>query len=178
MDYKIKIGIMFGCFIPFHSGHNDLIQQALQENNNLLLCVTGYDLDRGHDFIPFLRRVRLMREIFENDPRIITSEVDDKKIGLTGTFSETAWKTWCEEMFANASQKLDPNAPNIIYTWYTGEQRYIDKIKANYPAHQFKLIDRNINPISGTKVRENPSKYINEIHPTFVKYLERNYLAQ
>ena len=62
-------------------------------------------------------------------------EVDDKKLGLTGTFSENAWKKWCAELFANAM--ANPWLPGTTYTWYTGEQSYVDKIEKLYPGLNF-----------------------------------------
>lgn len=169
---KIRIGITFGCFIPLHKGHMAVIHQAESENARVILGVTGYDMDRGRDFVPFLRRVRLMNSIYGNRTNIIVSEVDDKAIGLTGTFSISAWKSWCVELFCNAG--FSPYDQRYEYHWYIGEEKYIAKIKALYPDHQFHLMDRDAIPISGTAIRENPGAYMQDIHPMFWMYLKQN----
>lgn len=172
MQEKRRVGITFGCFIPLHKGHLSIIEQAETENNSVILGVTGYDMDRGRDFIPFLRRVRLMHSIYASHPKITISEVDDRAIGLTGTFSLSAWKRWCEELFYNAGYL--PDDPRNEYHWYIGEQSYIEKIKTLYPEHHFHLMDRSIIPVSGTAIRENPEKYAGDIHPVFMDYLKQN----
>lgn len=64
MREKRRVGITFGCFIPLHKGHLSIIKQAETENNSVILGVTGHDMDRGRDFIPFLRRLRLMHSVY------------------------------------------------------------------------------------------------------------------
>ena len=172
MDTK-RVGIAFGCFIPLHKGHMGMIDQASSENDFTVIGVTGHDYARGCDIIPFLRRVRLMRQIYGHRKDVIISEVDDKSIGLTGTFSVKAWRIWCDTLFRHAG--LDPNTKNIKYTWYTGEDRYIEKIRQIYPNHAFVKLDRRIVPISGTEIREHlgdtRSQYEQYIHPVFNDYL-------
>lgn len=153
-------------------GHMSIIQQAESENDRVILGVTGYDMDRGRDFIPYLRRVLLMRAVYEGCPKITLSEVDDRSIGLTGTFSLSAWEAWCEELFYNAG--FLPDGPHCEYHWYIGERNYIEKIQALYPDHQFHLMDRTVIPVSGTAIRENPGDYWEYIHPVFQQYLTQN----
>lgn len=165
------VGIVFGCFIPLHDGHMDMIRKAYHENEHLILVVCGYDNDRGEDFIPFLRRVYLMKELFGNDPKITVAVVDDKKIGLTGTFSVEAWETWCKEAFRDTKRLLD-EADTV--TWYSGDEVYIQKISTIYPEHKYQLLDRTKNDISGTKIRKDIFKYWHRIHPLFQDYLLRS----
>lgn len=165
---KKKVGICFGCFIPLHAGHIKMIYQAIDENDEVILAVTGHDFDRGKDFVPFLRRVDIIHTVFSRNYCNVV-RVDDKAIGLTGTFSSEAWLKWCNELFNQA--KADPNDAEIEYTWYMGEQDYIDKIQAHYPDHKFVKLDRDMIAISGTEIRENPKKYEDQIHWSFVNYL-------
>lgn len=171
MHININIGIVFGCYIPLHTGHMKLIDTVIRENDMTIIGVTGHDMDRGRDFVPFLRRVRLMQEIYGSHPSVCLSEVDDKKLGLTGTFSTDAWRLWCDELFSNAKHDLNL-AHN--YTWYTGEQRYIDRISEIYPWHNFRLADRTEVPLSGTAIRNDPVKYKNDIHPVYIRYMQQN----
>ena len=153
-----------------------MIQRALDENDEIILGVTGYDMDRGKDFIPFLRRVQLMTRIYGENRRIHVSQVDDRKLGLTGTFSERAWRTWSAELFRNAGEHgVNPFCRNHRFTWYTGEDRYIEKLRAIYPSHGFVKLDRQVIPVSGTEIRENPKKYTRYVSPLFIKYLNDNH---
>ena len=172
MREKRRVGITFGCFIPLHKGHLSIIKQAETENNSVILGVTGHDMDRGRDFIPFLRRIQLMHTIFACHSNISIAEVDDRSIGLTGTFSLSAWEAWCRELFYTAGYY--PDDPHCEFHWYIGEKDYIEKIQVLYPQHHFHLMDSSIIPISGTAIRENPEKYGGYIHPVFLDYLKKN----
>ena len=57
----MKIGIVFGCFIPLHQGHLSLINKAIQENDKVIIGVCGFDDDRGKDFISFKTRIELIK---------------------------------------------------------------------------------------------------------------------
>ena len=72
-----KIGIVFGCFIPLHKGHKRLINDAVRENDTVIIAVCGYDDDRGRDFIPFSDRYELMCEKYKDDDKIRVVKVDD-----------------------------------------------------------------------------------------------------
>ena len=77
-----NIGIVFGCFIPFHKGHESLVERALKENDRMIIAVCGYQEDRGKDFLPFTVRYKLVKEMFREDRRVTVALIDDKKIGL------------------------------------------------------------------------------------------------
>lgn len=166
----MTVGLVFGCFIPLHNGHKKLIETALKENDWVVIAVCGYDTDRGKDYIPFRDRIELMKKIYNTD-KVRVVEVDDHKIGLTGTFSKVAWIKWAIELFDNAAMR--PGAPNIKYTWYTGEPSYAEKLKSIYPWHNVKVFDRDKDTISGTKIRENLKKYKDQVDPTFLEYLKK-----
>lgn len=169
--YEYSFGIMFGCFIPLHSGHMSLIKQAISENDRVIIGVCGSDFDRGKDFIPFFKRIELMEQIY---PQCIVVPVDDKKIGMDGSFSLYNWRVWCDELFTQA--KVDPKKHN--FTWYTGEPSYVEKLSQIYPLHHFKLADRSNLQISGTMIRKNPKKYEGYINDIFCKYLKSEGLIE
>lgn len=171
--YKYRVGIVFGCFIPLHTGHRHLIETARQENDYCILAVAGYPGDRGEGCIPYDDRIRLIQQLYHDKPDCIVTNVNDHEIGLTGTFSETAWKTWSDELFRNAQE--DKNDPNRIYTWYTGDPAYIEKLKQVLPDnHTFRLFDRGQIPYSGTQIRSDLQKYKHQIHPAFWSYLKKH----
>ena len=163
----MKVGIVFGCFIPLHQGHEYLIDCALKENDALIIGVCGKDTDRGQDFIPFRDRIKLMKKIY-NQPNITISVVDDAKLQLDGTFTYDNWCKWSNELFTNANYNPNENQ----YTWYMGEPSYYEKLKLIFPNHKIKVFDRNVNPLSGTKIRENLTEYTNSINKTFLEYIK------
>lgn len=166
----MKIGIVFGCFIPLHSGHMKLIDRAVRENDQVIIAVCGKDTDRGKDFIPFRDRINLINRIYFFSIFHIVA-IDDEKIGMDGTFTRDNWVRWSNELFDQVG--WDPSSPHTEYTWYTGEPSYQEKLESIYPNHKIVIIDRAENTISGTKIRENPTKYKDSIHPRFVEYLKQ-----
>ena len=172
----MRVGIYFGCFIPLHKGHEAIIKTALAENDHLILGVCGYDNDRGHDYIPFRQRINLISKIYGLCKNMTLAVVNDKKIGLTGTFSLNAWEIWCKELFRNSG--FDPSDKANQYVWYSGEKDYLKKIQLLYPSHEMRLISRDVIPISGTEIRANTSKHIMYINPFFASYLAERGLLE
>ena len=163
------IGIVFGCYIPLHDGHMTLINRALDECDKVIIGVCGYADDRGKDFIPFKDRVKLMKKKFKNNPKVIISVVDDKKIGLTGKFDLDAWKIWSTEFFNQAH--IDPNCGEV-FVWYMGERDYANKLKQIFTKrHSFVVVKRN--NISGTKIRNKIYKYGQFVDDLFIDYLSK-----
>lgn len=171
----MNIGIAFGCFIPLHDGHMSMINKSIKENDFTVIGVCGYDDDRGKDFIPFRKRYQLIQEIYGLNKQIIVVLIDDKKLGLDGTFTMDNWKLWCNEIFQ--STHINPQSKINSITWYSGEESYLSKISKLYPSHKYTLLNReNIN-ISGTEIRQNPKIYEELINPVFREYLyEQNIL--
>lgn len=168
----MRIGITFGCFIPLHEGHTRMLDIASKENDLLIIGVCGYDNDRGKDFIPFRERFKLMYNLYDYNSKIIVVPIDDKKLGLDGTFTLDNWRLWCNELFQNAN--INPESNNK-FIWYSGEKSYLSKLSTlYYPKHEFILLDRSIKAVSGTMIRNNPEQYKRFIHPIFREYLYRN----
>ena len=167
----MKIGIVFGCFIPLHTGHMDLISDSVNENDLTIIAVCGKDADRGKDFIPFKDRINLITQIYHHDDRFKIVVLDDEKLGMDGTFSRNNWIKWSADLFLQAG--LDPYDGDNKYRWYTGEPNYVRQLMSIYPDHCFTFVPRKLNPISGTKIRENPKKYYYHIAPAFLEYLQK-----
>ena len=165
----INIGIVFGCFIPMHKGHESLITRALEENDKIILAVCGYQTDRGRDFIDFETRIRLVTDMFKDrKDRVIVVKIDDKKLGLDGTFTHENWVLWGDELFGNAG--ISPDSAH--FTWYTGEASYVEKLGEIYPDHTLTLVDRQVIKTSGTEIRSNPAMHEDEINKEFLEYLK------
>jgi len=164
----MKVGIVFGCFIPLHSGHMSLMNRSFKENDKTIIGVCGKDSDRGKDFIPFQKRLELMQRKYQNEKTDVVP-IDDEKLQLDGTFTKENWIKWGHELFKNAH--MNPLDENNQFTWYTGEPQYKEKLSDIYKTHKITLVDRNENTISGTKIRNNVDAYKNEIAPEFLKYI-------
>lgn len=43
------IGVVFGTFAPMHAGHLSIIHQTKKEQDGVIVIVSGYAGDRGHN---------------------------------------------------------------------------------------------------------------------------------
>ena len=188
----MKVGITFGGYCPMHTGHLDLIMKAKKENDLCYVIVCGYDNEPRADEIGLTlnRRYSLVKQMFKDDEQIKVLKVNDTELGIDESMSESNWDIWlrCVEYQVEAlEEKIADEMIGIVeYTWYVGEQSYVDSLKMRrYDRRKdnvFGIIDevvyveRSKNPISATMIRENPIKYWNKIALPFRQYFSTNIL--
>ena len=188
----MKVGITFGGYCPMHTGHLDLIMKAKKENDLCYVIVCGYDNEPRADEIGLTlnRRYSLVKQMFKDDEQIKVFKVNDTELGIDESMSESNWDTWlrCVENQVEALEEkiADEMIGFTEYTWYVGEQSYVDSLKKRIYDRQkdntFGIIDnivyveRSKNPISATMIRENPIKYWNKIAWPFRQYFSTNIL--
>ena len=186
----MKIGITFGGYCPMHQGHLDLIMKAKKENDICYVVVCGYDNEPRADEtgLTLNRRFSLVKQMFKDDEQIRVLQVNDTKLGIDESMSESNWDIWLSyvsRQIDNMEGIMDMYG-HISYTWYVGEKSYVtslEKRKYNKFTHggwniidNVVYIERSINPISATLIRENPIKYWNKIAWAFRPYFSTNIL--
>ena len=187
-----KIGITFGGYCPMHQGHLDLIMRAKKENDLCYVIVCGYDNEPRADEIGLTlnRRYSLVKQMFKDDEQIKVFKVNDTELGIDESMSESNWDIWLHCVEDQVEALEEKIADELIgfteYTWYVGEQSYVDSLKKRiYDRHKdntFGIVDnvvyveRSKNPISATLIRENPIKYWNKIAWPFRQYFSTNIL--
>ena len=187
-----KIGITFGGYCPMHQGHLDLIMRAKKENDLCYVIVCGYDNEPRADEIGLTlnRRYSLVKQMFKDDEQIKVFKVNDTELGIDESMSESNWDIWLhcvEDQVEKFEEKIADEMIGLTeYTWYVGEQSYVDSLKKRVYDKQkvntFGIIDnvvyveRSKNPISATLIRENPIKYWNKIALPFRQYFSTNIL--
>lgn len=188
----MKIGITFGGYCPMHTGHMDLIMRAKKENDLCYVIVCGYDNEPRADEIGLTlnRRYSLVKQMFKDDEQIRVLKVNDTELGIDESMSESNWNIWLRCVEDQVEALEEKIADEMIgwteYTWYIGEQSYVDSLKKRIYDKQkdntFGIIDnvvyveRSKNPISATMIRENPIKYWNKIAWPFRQYFSTNIL--
>lgn len=188
----MKVGITFGGYCPMHTGHLDLIMRAKKENDLCYVIVCGYENEPRADEIGLTlkRRYSLIKQMFKDDEQIKVFMVNDTELGIDESMSESNWDIWlrCVETQVEQFEETIENklTGTTRYTWYVGEQSYVDSLNARrYDVCQdnmFVIVDevvhveRSINPISATAIRENPVKYWNKIAWPFRQYFSTNIL--
>lgn len=188
----MKVGITFGGYCPMHTGHLDLIMRAKKENDLCYVIVCGYENEPRADEIGLTlkRRYSLIKQMFKDDEQIKVFMVNDTELGIDESMSESNWDIWLRCVEAQVEQFEETMEDKFLgstqYTWYVGEQSYVDSLnKRKYDefiTNEFCIIDevvhveRSINPISATAIRENPVKYWNKIAWPFRQYFSTNIL--
>ena len=189
---SLKIGITFGGYCPMHQGHLDLIMRAKKENDICYVVVCGYNNEpRANEIgLTLNRRFTLVKQMFKDDEQIKVIQVNDTKLGIDESLSESNWDIWLEyvqEQILNieSSQRII-GYNRDVYTWYVGEKSYIDSLEKRiydensqneiWCVDKVVYIKRDINPISATLIRENPIKYWNKIAWAFRPYFSTNIL--
>ena len=170
----IKIGICFGGYCPLHRGHLDLIMKSKKTNDMTFVIVCGYDGDPRGDSVglPLIKRYRIIKNFLEDEVLKVVF-INDTEIGLDESMSPSNWYRWTQEV----QNKIEQLNKDDVITWYVAEEFYKKMLEENCAFNcQVELIDRTINPVSGTKCRENPLKYWNIITAPFRAYFSHNIL--
>lgn len=175
----MKIGITFGGYCPMHQGHLDLIMKAKKENDICYVVVCGYNgEERGESVgLTLKRRVSLVKQMFRDDEQIRVVSVNDTELGIDESMSEKNWDIWLN--YVTKKLITDGQLGNW-FTWYVGEETYkeslLKRTKDFWKVNDIVYIDRSLNSISGTMIRENPIKYWNKIAYPFRSYFSTNIL--
>lgn len=176
----MNIGICFGGYCPLHRGHLDLIMKSKKTNDITFVVVCGYDNEpRGVSVgLPLIKRYRIIKNFLE-DELVKVIYINDTEIGLDESMSPGNWMLWTREVYnkiINTNKAYDYES-GCNYIWYIAEEFYKNMLKkwCSFPC-EVEFADRNTNPISETKCRENPLKYWNIITAPFRAYFSHNIL--
>ena len=181
------VGVVLGSFSPLHKGHLDLIYQAKKEcMGGALVVVCGYDNDKGWPKMTLKERYQMVRQYFRDDPLVAVYALSDDEMGIAEYATrqnEWQWGIWLDHLFSDVIATNNPSTKeNPVYkefvakqlTFYTGEQSYSDDLQAL--GYKTALLNRQLNLISGTMIRENPIRYWDEIAWTSHRKFSHNIL--
>lgn len=186
LKYDKGVGVVLGSFSPLHKGHLDLIYRAKKECvGGALVIVCGYENDKGYPRMTLEERYQMVRHYFKDDPLVAVYALSDDEMGITEyntRQNEWQWNVWLSHLFddviaANIGGNDDPAYMSFItnkLVFYTGEEAYSNDLQ-KYGLNTV-LIDRQINPISGTMIRNDPVKYWDKIAWTYHRKFSHNIL--
>lgn len=173
-----NVGICFGGYCPLHQGHLDVIMKAKKTNDMTFVFVCGYDGEPRGDStrLPLLKRYRIIKNFLE-DNLLKVLYINDTELGIDESMSPSNWRIWTNAIYEKMKDVLG-EMYDINYTWYVAEKSYQKSLQLDcvFPC-DVELLDRTLNPISGTACRKNPLKYWRLITAPFRAYFSHNILV-
>lgn len=144
MECKHKVGLLCGRFQPVHKGHINLIREALNHCDHLIIAI-GSAQESGTKRNPFdyeTRNELLRRSMRGLGARVTMIPVNDREI----LSEDSSWgKYLIKEVFEQTGV-----VPTINFSGVEGvRSHWFDEVEIE----QMEL-DRNITPISATALRE------------------------
>ena len=163
---KERVAVVFGTFAPLHQGHIDLIQRAKRQCDRVCVIVSGYKGDRGEEVgLPLQKRFRYIREGFSNDELTQIYKLDETELPRY----PLGWEPWLK----TALETIQYNEAREELIFFVGEKTYQEELEAR--GFEARLQERQFG-ISGTLIRENPSKYWKYIAQPFRRQFTKKVL--
>ena len=164
-----KVGVVFGTFAPLHQGHLDVIMRAKKEcDAGCVVIVDGRDGDRGGELMPLKKRYRYVREFFADDDLVAVYPIDETELGI-----EPYPNGWVK--FIDKIEEILGRAATLCDTvFYVSEDEYATYLEGL--GYEVVKLDRTLNPISATMIRQNPIKYWDKITFPFRRVFSTNIL--
>ena len=163
---KERVAVVFGTFAPLHQGHIDLIQRAKRQCDRVCVIVSGYKGDRGEEVgLPLQKRFRYIREGFSNDELTQIYKLDETELPRY----PLGWEPWLKT--ALETIQYDSKREDLVF--FVGEKTYQEELEAR--GFEACLQERQFG-ISGTLIRENPSKYWKYIAQPFRRQFTKKVL--
>ena len=128
----------------------------------------------------------MVRQYFRDDPLVAVYALSDDEMGIAEYATrqnEWRWDIWIEHLFSDVIATNDPDTKeDLAYksfvannlTFYTGEKAYSDDLQEL--GFKTVLLDRQLNLISGTMIRDNPIRYWDKIAWTYHRKFSHNIL--
>jgi NadR type nicotinamide-nucleotide adenylyltransferase len=111
-----------------------------------------------------------VREFFADDDLVAVYAINDSELGIA--MYPNGWNEWLMEFRRIWDIAVDSRDAKRV--WYVGEEEYFEGLRIR--GEEAILLDRSENPISGTKIRENPHKYWDKICYPFRRVFSLNIL--
>ena len=187
LQFGKGVGVVLGSFSPLHKGHLDLIYRAKKEClGGALVVVCGYENDKGWPKMTLKERYQMVRQYFRDDPLVAVYALSDDEMGIAEYATrqnEWRWDIWIEHLFSDVIATNDPDTKeDLAYksfvannlTFSAGEKAYSDDLQEL--GFKTVLLDRQLNLISGTMIRDNPIRYWDKIAWTYHRKFSHNIL--
>lgn len=154
----MKTAVIIGKFYPLHDGHIDMIESALREMDKVYVLVCTNSTQTWNNLTPEERTTAVVYGMNYYYPELTNKlevhNFDDSDMPDSQESDSEVSKTW--------AKFLVNRFPDM--THFYGSEPYI-KMMADHENKEYVLIDRKINPISGTMCRNETTKYFVHLSP-------------
>ncbi|MFK7805801.1 MAG: adenylyltransferase/cytidyltransferase family protein [Anaerolineae bacterium] len=147
---SIRRGLTLGKYAPLHVGHQFVIETALGEVDEVVVLI--YDSPAVTD-VPLVRRANWIRQIYP-DVRVIEAWGGPQEVGYTADIKKRH-----EDYILNLLDRL------LITHFYSSEPYGEHMSEALGAINRIVDLDREVQPISATMIRENLQAYHQFLHP-------------
>ena len=115
---KIKFGLVVGRFQPLHDGHRHLIKMAIEENNEIVVCIGS--AQKADPLTVEERQERLQNFM-------VSLNLEDKKIKITNLEDVPSDEEWLSQLSEKIN--LDAHNKNTFYTADNLSEEYLNFMK-------------------------------------------------
>lgn len=145
-------GVVLGKFYPLHFGHQLVIDTAISQVDFLTIVVTG----KKGQVIPAAVRAKWLSKIYPQcKVKLVYHNIPDDN---------------ADELWAKKTIEWVGFRPDLVFVSEVNWDNWAELMSA-VPVHVD--VAKKKFPISGTKIRENPYKYLNYLHPVVRAYFEK-----
>lgn len=154
---KINFGLVVGRFQPLHGGHRHLIKMAIEENDEIVVCIGSA---QKADPLTVEERHERLQNFIES------LNLADKKIKITSLEDTPSDEMWLSQLSEKIN--LDPNNKNTFYTADNLSEEYLNFMRKM--SFNIKKVEREMFKYKDPKGKEHSffcATEIREIHKKF-----------
>lgn len=154
----MKIAVIIGKFYPLHDGHIDMIESALREMDKVYVLVCTNSTQTWNNLTAEDRTTSVVYGMNYYFPELTSKlevhNFDDTDMPDSHESDNEVSRAW--------AKFLVNRFPDM--THFYGSEPYI-KMMAEHENKEYVILDRNLNPISGTMCRNETTKYFSFLSP-------------
>lgn len=154
----MKTAVIIGKFYPFHDGHIDMIECALREMDKVYVLVCTNASQTWNNFTPEDRTTAVVYGMNYYFPEL-TSKLEVHNFDDTDMPDSEESDTEVSKVWAKFIVNRFPDM-----THFYGSEPYI-KMMAEHENKEYAILDRSLNPISGTMCRNETVKNFSFLSP-------------